>query len=62
MVRRIRKDAQKISGPDVQVEAIQVLRFQGRHHHWHDVIDCLRQIIELVFNEYVDFASHFGQL
>ena len=45
MVRRIGKDAQEISGPNVQVEAVQMLRFQRRYHHWYDVVDRLCQVI-----------------
>lgn len=62
MVRRIRKDAQEISRPNVQVEASQVFCFQGRHHHWHNVIDGLRQTLELVFKEQANANPHFGQL
>ena len=64
MVGRICKDPQEISSPNVQVEAIQVLRFQGRHHHWHDVIDGLRQIqiLELGLKEQMYVNSHSGQL
>jgi hypothetical protein len=62
MVGRIRKDAQEISSPNAQVEAIQMLRFQGRHHDWHDVVDGLRQILELVLKEQMDANSHSGQL